>query len=77
MRAVGKVLFAAAAALALAGCPAAHGSYPTRACMTNSDCYENEHCENATTCVADTMAASDLSVDNASLDQGPTTGDDQ
>ena len=72
MRVFGRILLAAAAAATLAGCPAAHGSYPTRACMLDSDCYENEHCENATSCVADT-AATDLSI----VDSGPTTGDDQ
>ena len=75
MRALVKVLLAAAAAATLAGCPAAHGSYPTRACMTNSDCYENETCDSASsTCIANTMATVDLSI---VVDQGPTTGDDQ
>ena len=76
MRAIGKLLLATAAALALAGCPAAHGDYPTRACMIDSDCYEHEHCNTVTTtCVADTMTAVDQSA--APQDQGPTTGDDQ
>lgn len=73
---VAQVILAAAAALALAGCPAAHGSYPTRACMVDSDCYVGERCDNATTCVA-ASTPDDLSASDSPQDQGPTTGDDQ
>jgi hypothetical protein len=40
------------AALALAGCPAAHDDYPTQSCKTNDDCYEGERCLNNSICVA-------------------------
>ncbi len=73
---VTKFILAAAAALALAGCPAAHGSYPTRACMVDSDCYVGERCDNATSCVS-TSTPQDLSASDSPQDQGPTTGDDQ
>jgi hypothetical protein len=73
---VTQIILAAAAALALAGCPAAHGSYPTRACMTDSDCYVGERCESGTTCVA-ASTPDDQSASDSPQDQGPTTGDDQ
>ncbi len=47
-----------ATAATLSGCPAAHDDYPGAACMTDNDCYQGEHCMNATVCVADT----DLSI---------------
>jgi hypothetical protein len=75
VRALAKLLLTTAAALALAGCPAAHGSYPTRACNTDSDCYIGERCNNATSCVA--ADAVDLSASDTTQDLAPTTGDDQ
>jgi hypothetical protein len=30
--------------LLMAACPAAHSDYPTRACMTDNDCYQGESC---------------------------------
>jgi hypothetical protein len=39
-----RLACAVLAALALAGCPAAHSDYPTRSCKVQSDCYEGETC---------------------------------
>ncbi|HEX4457708.1 MAG TPA: hypothetical protein VIA18_07040 [Polyangia bacterium] len=76
MRAL-QLILAAAAAVTHAGCPAAHGSYPTNACMTDRDCYQGERCQSATICVATSTTTVDMSVEDTSQDLGPTTGDDQ
>jgi hypothetical protein len=44
VRAIGGLLAALLAAAALAGCPAAHGDYPTTACSGPSDCFVGEAC---------------------------------
>jgi hypothetical protein len=44
LRLVGRVLAALSAAAALAGCPAAHGDYPSTACSAPSDCFVGEAC---------------------------------
>lgn len=42
-----RLILAALAASALAGCPAAHDGYPSKSCTTNSDCFEGEICDSA------------------------------
>ncbi len=74
---------ALAIALAGAGCPAAHGGYPDKTCMIDSDCYQGEVCGSSMMCVlspkidlampmnGDLSTAADLSppVDLAGVDQ--------
>jgi hypothetical protein len=62
------------AALALAGCPAAHGDYPSQSCMTNDDCFKGERCLNSSICVpADDMA---IAPKRKTIDLGPDLGPD-
>ena len=60
------------AALALAGCPAAHSDFPSQSCKTDSDCYLGEHCLNNSICVA---VGGDLATAPKKIDMsGPDLG---
>jgi hypothetical protein len=64
---------ALAVTAALSGCPAAHDDYPGLSCKTDSDCYQGEHCMNASICVADTDLAAveyDLAHKSSNSDGG-------
>ncbi|HEY7957037.1 MAG: hypothetical protein ACHQ17_09040 [Polyangia bacterium] len=78
---IAALLAAGSALLTVAGCPAAHDSYPTTACKTDKDCYLGEICSDKV-CM---LPAPDLSTDMhffvfdlakpADLDDGGAGGD--
>jgi hypothetical protein len=47
-------------ALALAGCPASHGGYPTRDCKAAADCFAGEACVDRMCVPAGDGGAADL-----------------
>ncbi len=68
--------------LALAGCPATHGEYPTVACKIDKDCYLGEVCMNdicrpvtpPDMSMADLVFPYDFKTDDMG-DAGPTSDD--
>jgi hypothetical protein len=59
------------AALALAGCPAAHSDYPSQSCKSDNDCYLGEHCKDNSICVPNGL---DLSATQSTTDMSRNDG---